>query len=128
MVWRRYSHNQYCDFIETSCKKRILNVHNKITFIGKETAANFARLERYCASPQRTYHRAAGKLRATQREKLRIEAKIRKVQEMAGLNAIRAVLEAPLPFEVPGYTADHPRQSAEAMPSRVRSPKGRERR
>ena len=83
-------------------------------FADKDTAAGFARLERYRASLERTYHRAARELRAIQKEKTRIEAKIRKGLEMAELNAIRAVLDAPLPFELPGYMAKDRRQGVDA--------------
>jgi hypothetical protein len=37
-------------------------------FMNKETAASFARLERYRASLERTYHRCARELRATRKE------------------------------------------------------------
>ena len=82
-------------------------------FSDRETAAGFARLQRYRASLERTYHRCVRELRAAQKEKFQYEAKIRKGLEMAELNAIRAVLEAPLPFELPGYLAADRRQPAE---------------
>jgi len=86
-------------------------------FTNKDNAAGFTRLERYRASLERTYHRAVRELRATQKEKLRIEADSRKQIEKAELDAVKAALFAPLPDEFPDFVAEDHRQ-----PSAARQP------
>jgi len=55
-------------------------------FTGKETAAGFARLERYRATLERTYHRCVRELRAARKEESQFKAKTTQAIEQARLN------------------------------------------
>ena len=64
-------------------------------FTDDETAKKFARLERYRASLERTYHRAARELRAT--HKLQNEANSTEMAQNKFDNLLKAMIEAPPP-------------------------------
>ena len=57
-------------------------------FSDKETAAGFARLERYRASLERTYHRCLRELRATRKDEKQFKANSEQAIEQARLNFI----------------------------------------
>ena len=69
-------------------------------FTDDETAKKFARLERYRATLERTYHRCARELRAAQKDAKQNEAKYRQIADDALCNYITAVNEAPLPAAI----------------------------
>ena len=66
-------------------------------FTDKETAAGFARLERYRASLERTYHRCIRELRASSKTQKQFEAKNAQAIEQARLNFIVQRNEEALP-------------------------------
>ena len=68
-------------------------------FTNKETAASFARLDRYRASLERTYHRCARELRATRQEQN--EANSTDLAEKKFEKLLKKMMEAPQPgFEL----------------------------
>ena len=60
----------------------------------KETAAGFARLERYRAALERTYHRSVRELRAAKKQ---IEPNPPEVLEKESQKLIKSLLEDPIP-------------------------------
>src|SRR5260370_12773186 len=62
-------------------------------FMEKETGNGFARLDRYRASLERTYHRCARELRATRKEQN--EAKSTELAEKKFEKLLQNMLEAP---------------------------------
>ena len=66
-------------------------------FLDKDTSAGFARLDRYRASLERTYHRCARELRAAQKDEKQNEAKSRQIADKAICDHLRAINEGPLP-------------------------------
>jgi hypothetical protein len=67
-------------------------------FIEKDTGNGFARLDRYRASLERTYHRCARELRATRKEQN--EAKSTELAEKKFEALLKKMLDAP----PPGFT------------------------
>ena len=77
-------------------------------YFDPETAAGFARLERYRASLERTYHRCLRALNTRPRDQRQIEAKFRQMQEQATLDLIRAVNEEPPRRHLPDQLCHRP--------------------
>ena len=90
-------------------------------FTDKETAAGFARLERYRAALERTYHRCARALRDLQREKLRNEANAEKAFQEAQVNFAKAAAAGPIPREFAEAMARTTRNYTEWKQSRRHS-------
>src|SRR5579884_871349 len=83
-------------------------------FNDKETAAAFARLDRYRASLERSFHRCSRELLSIQKVELRIEANMRKVEAAANLAEFKAKLYAPVPQKFLDSMAEDRRKRAEA--------------
>ena len=64
-------------------------------FMEKDTSSGFARLDRYRASLERTYHRCARELRATQKEQN--EANVTQMAEKKFEKLLKRMMDAPPP-------------------------------
>ena len=90
-------------------------------FNDPDTAAGFARLERYRASLERTFHRCSRELFALKKAFARIEANHAKAIEAAQLQALKAELYAPLSQDFRPTRANASHQPVDAGHSSDRS-------
>ena len=87
-------------------------------FTDKETSAGFAKLERYRASLERTYHRCARELQASKkvRANLQNEAKSTQAAENKFMSLLNRLYEGPSDEYLKMILAEHRRKKAAAAP------------
>ena len=92
-------------------------------FTDKETSAGFARLERYRASLERTYHRCVRELRADQKQRaaLQNEAKSAQAAENKFVSLLARLYEGPSDEYLKMTIAEHRQKQAAAAGSNATS-------
>src|SRR5579884_3664399 len=86
-------------------------------FTDPDTAAGFARLERYRASLERTFHRCSRELFALKKARAQFEANHAKALEDLRFQALKAQLYAPVPRDFRRTRANASPQPNEAGPA-----------